>query len=298
MQTWVVETSSPHRMVDAKTVAALVDAIGSQDPELLASCILAAVRPVLDAKQCTVFAHEAQRNPRLLSWAAEGGPLVAFHSGAQHAREFASQDALRQVIDRKPAVGPVGVTLVARQTLEEMPIGSYRRECMEAIGLVDRLTLLVRTGESCWVTAHLYRDKAHGPFDVQQIEGLIGVATLLACCIARHYASDANGVASLRGSVSEGVTQLGPRLSAREHEVLTRILDGVSVDRIAEDLKLRSTTVATYRMRAYEKLGVASRQELFATVLRWRAMNPTAAPARVTLPDHLVQNSTTLLQIG
>ena len=298
MQTWVVEPSSPHRMVDAEVVAALVDAIGSQDPESLASCILAAVRPVLEAKQCTVFAHEAQRNPRLLSWAAEGGPWVAFHSGAQHAREFASQDTLRQVIDRKPAAGPVGVTLVARQTVEEMPIGSYRRECMEAIGLVDRLTLLVRTGESCWVTAHMYRGSAQGPFDARQIEGLIGVATLLARCVARHYATDTDGMASLRGSVSEGVAELGARLTGREREVLTRILDGVTVNRIAQDLKLRATTVATYRMRAYEKLGVASRQELFATVLRWRAMNPTAAPARVTLPNHHVQNSTKLVHIA
>lgn len=293
MQTWVVEPSSPHRMVDATAVAALVDAIGSQDPESLAACILAAVRPILDAQQCTVFAHEAQRNPRLLSAGAEGGPWVAFRSGAQHAREFASQDALRQVIDRKPAAGPVGVMLIARQRAQDMPIGSYRRDCMEAIGLVDRLSLLVRTGESCWITAHLYRDEAHGPFDARQIEGLLGVATLLARCIARHYASDADGVASFRGSVSEGVTELGARLTAREREVLTRILDGVTVNRIAEDLKLRPTTVATYRMRAYEKLGVASRQELFATVLRQRAMSQPA-PARVTLQDRPAQNSATL----
>jgi DNA-binding CsgD family transcriptional regulator len=285
-------------MVDATAVAALVDAIGSQNPESVAACILAAVRPILDAQQCTLFAHEAQRNPRLLSGATEGGPWLAFSSGAQHSRDFASQDELRHVIDRRPAAGPVGVILIARQTVEEMPIGSYRCECMEAIGLVDRLTLLVRIGEHCWITVHLYRDSSHGPFGDLQIEGLIGVATLLARCVARHYATDIDGMASLRDSVSEGVAELGARLTGREREVLTRILDGGTVNRIAEDLKLRATTVATYRMRAYEKLGVASRQELFATVLRWRAMNPTAAPARVTLPNHHVQNNTKLVHIA
>jgi DNA-binding CsgD family transcriptional regulator len=270
MQTWMVEASSPHRLVDAAAVAALVDAIGSQDPEVLASCILAAVRPIVDAQQCTVFAHEAQRNPRLLSGAADGGPWTAFRCGAIHAREFATQDALRQIIDRKPVAGPVGLVLVARQRADEMPFGSYRRECLEAIGLVDRLTLLMRAGESSWLAAHLYRDEEHGHFDAEHIEALVGVATLLARCIARHYASDVGGVASLRISVSDGVSELGARLTDREREVLTRILDGVTVNRIAEDLNLRPTTVATYRLRAYEKLGVNSRQELFATVLRRR----------------------------
>ncbi|VWX63341.1 Transcriptional regulator, LuxR family [Burkholderiales bacterium 8X] len=304
MQTWIVEASSSHRLVDATSVAALVDAIGSQDPERLATCILDAVEPMVGARQCTVFAHEAQRNPRLLSAAATDGPWTAFRTGAVHAREFESQDALRQILDRKPAVGPVGVMLVARQRADEMPIASLRLECMDAIDLVDRLTLLVRTGESSWVAAHLYADRRHGSFDDEEIDGLIGVATLLARCIGRHYASDADGVASFRGSVSQGVAELGERLTVREREVLTRILDGVTVNRIAEDLKLRPTTVATYRMRAYEKLGVASRQELFATVLRRRAANSPAVAAAANASPLLgvqgrpAQNNATLLHIA
>ena len=295
MQTWVVEPSSPHRMVDASAVAALVDAICSQDPETLASCILDAVRPMVDAQQCTLFAHEAQRNPRLLSGAAEDGPWIAFRCGALHAREFATQDALREVLERKPAVGPVGAMLVARQRVQDMPLGSYR-ESLEATGLVDRLTLLVRTSASSWLLAHLYRDQAHGCFNEDDVEELVGVATLLARCIARHYACDPGGVASLRDSVSEGVQDLGARLTAREREVLTRILDGVTVNRIAEDLKLRPTTVATYRMRAYEKLGVASRQELFATVLRRRAAAAPGVPAVAAAQRGPAQNRSLMLK--
>lgn len=277
MQTWLVETSTPHRLIDAAAVAGLVDAIGSAEPEMLARCILDAVRPIVDARQCTVFAHEAQRNPRLLSGAADDGPWIAFRTGALHAREFASHDALRGVIERKPAAGPVGAILVCRQRAQDLPESTLRHEGFEAAGLVDRLTVLVRTGDASWLAAHLYRGSAQGLFTQDQIDGLAGVARLIARCIARHYACDVGGVASLRGSVSEGVLEIGSRLTDREREVLTRILDGVTVNRIAEDLKLRPTTVATYRMRAYEKLGVTSRQELFATVLRRRAVGPMAA---------------------
>jgi len=270
MQSWLVEDSTPHRLIDAAAVAALVDAIGSADPQALAFCILEAARPLVDAQQCTVFAHEAQRNPRLLSGAAADGPWTAFRTGALHAREFASQDSLRAVIERRPATGPVGAILVCRQRTEEFPLGTLRREGMEAVGLVDRLTVLVRTAEATWLAAHLFRDAQRGLFTQAEIDSLAGMARLVARCMARHYACDVDGVASLRGSVSDGVTEIGARLTEREREVLTRILDGVTVNRIAEDLKLRPTTVATYRMRAYEKLGVTSRQELFAAMLRHR----------------------------
>ncbi len=268
MQTWVVEGSTPQRLIDAAAVAGLVDAIGSQDPEALAGCVLEAVRPHLDASLCTVFAHEDRRNPRLLSGAARKGPWIAFQTGALHAREFSSQDPVREVLERKPAAGPIGAVVVCRQRADTMPADSLRRECLDALGLTDRLTILARTGEACWLAAHLYRETCFTP---EQIEGLMGIALLLARCMARHYACDVDGVASLRGSVSEGVLELGLRLTEREREVLTRILDGVTVNRIAEDLKLRPTTVATYRMRAYEKLGVQSRQELFAAIMRQRA---------------------------
>jgi DNA-binding CsgD family transcriptional regulator len=54
----------------------------------------------------------------------------------------------------------------------------------------------------------------------------------------------------------------------REREVLLRLLDGLTTERIAADLDIRPTTVVTYRTRAYEKIGVRSRRELFAHVLR------------------------------
>lgn len=268
MQTWVVEGSAPQRLIDAAAVAGLIEAIGSQDPQRLAHCMLDAVAHEFEANLCTVFAHEDRRNPRLLSGAAQEGPWIAFHTGALHAREFAVQDPVREVLERKPAVGPIGAIVVCRQRADGMPAGSLRRECLESLCLTDRLTVLVRTAEASWLAAHFYR---RGLFTAEQIQGFMGIARLLARCMARHYACDVDGVASLRGGVSEGVLELGSRLTEREREVLTRILDGVTVNRIAEDLKLRPTTVATYRLRAYEKLGVQSRQELFATMIRQRS---------------------------
>jgi DNA-binding CsgD family transcriptional regulator len=191
-----------------------------------------------------------------------------------HSREFDGQDDLQSVIERRPAAGDVGCVLVCRQPLQEMRPGRLRQDCLESAGLIDRLTVLARTGEGEWLAAHLYRHRTAGGYTPDEVEAGAGIARLVAGCMARHYLCDPTGVATLRGRVSEGVREFGNRLTEREREVLTRILDGVTVNRIAEDLKLRPTTVATYRLRAYEKLGVTSRQELFAAILKRRPAGP------------------------
>lgn len=267
----LVEDAVPRRFVDAAVAAGLIDAIGSTDPETLAKCILEAVAPALGACECSVFAHEGSRGPRLLSAAAEVGPWDAFRRAAIHAREFAALDELRSLIERKPAAGAVGAVFVCRQRAEDMPCGALRTQVLQEAGLVDRLSLLVRFGEGVWLAAHLYRGEARGSYGADDLESGAGIARLVARCMARHYHSDPGGVAALRGSVSDGLVEIGAQLTEREREVLTRILDGVTVNRIAEDLKLRPTTIATYRLRAYEKLGVTSRQELFAAILGRRA---------------------------
>lgn len=57
-------------------------------------------------------------------------------------------------------------------------------------------------------------------------------------------------------------------LTARELEVLRLSADGYSRPRIAEELSIRPTTVATHLKHAYEKLGVADRTSAVAALMR------------------------------
>ena len=103
---------------------------------------------------------------------------------------------------------------------------------------------------------------------------------MIANCATSHYALDADGQAGFRSTVTDELSEQCPQLTVREREVVQRILDGVTTERIADDLHIRPTTVITYRTRAYEKLGVNSRRELFAAMLRRRgAPDPSAAAA-------------------
>ena len=53
-------------------------------------------------------------------------------------------------------------------------------------------------------------------------------------------------------------------LSAREREICLGVLDGKKAELIAGELDLSPATVVTYRRRAYAKLGISSRGDLFA----------------------------------
>jgi len=54
------------------------------------------------------------------------------------------------------------------------------------------------------------------------------------------------------------------RLTLREVEVCTGILLGRTVEAIALDLGIRPASVATYRKRAYRRLGISAQNQLFA----------------------------------
>ena len=63
------------------------------------------------------------------------------------------------------------------------------------------------------------------------------------------------------------------QLSPRERQIMDMILGGKRPKRIALDLQLTETTVATHRLRLLEKIGAADNRELFQYALRHRLVD-------------------------
>lgn len=61
--------------------------------------------------------------------------------------------------------------------------------------------------------------------------------------------------------------ELAPGLTARELEVCLRLLRGMTQDGIAADLGLSAATVKTYRNRAFARLDIHHRHQLFALLV-------------------------------
>lgn len=117
------------------------------------------------------------------------------------------------------------------------------------------------------------RGEDQGPFSVRQLEVLGSVSETLLSIVNKHAqivadrhcynpVSDSN-----LSEIERGLQQATPRLSNREAQVCARLICGRQMPAIAGELGVGAETVETYRKRAYERLGVSSKQELLLRYL-------------------------------
>lgn len=141
----------------------------------------------------------------------------------------------------------------------QLPSEAWRRACYDAVGLDERLSLLIPAGDgggAPWIVLNAYRPRrcAISPQAAQQ--GLRQQAPALAAAVRRHLALA--GAAAV-GPMPDPLTGL----SERERQVVRAILAGHSAKQTGQQLGLSPTSVATYRQRAFQKLGVRRQVELF-----------------------------------
>ena len=76
----------------------------------------------------------------------------------------------------------------------------------------------------------------------------------------------------LARQIRQRAVSSGPRLTAREHEVLTLTADGRSAPEIGRELHLSTATVKTHLQHVYEKLGVSDRAAAVAEAMRQKLL--------------------------
>lgn len=125
---------------------------------------------------------------------------------------------------------------------------SYRQRFFSTPGLSGKLAVLA-VGEERRIIVNFYlaaQGEGGGPE--------AALASLAAKIALMHF---------------EGLSRTGPPpaldvLSARERQVCLGMLDGKKAELIALELSVSPETIATYRKRAYAKLGISSKGALFA----------------------------------
>ena len=145
--------------------------------------------------------------------------------------------------------------------------------------VAGRLVLGARLA-SATVALSLIRTRRHGPFTPSDAMALNGIAAELVRLLAKHVAlrrSAGSAAASLRSLtlIEATIAAARPRLAGREAQVSARILYGMTTAGIALDLSIGEESVATYRRRGYDRLGIASQRELLLWYLD-RCPIPTA----------------------
>lgn len=153
-------------------------------------------------------------------------------------------------------------------TAADVRHAAHRKMIYERHRLRERLSAARRHDDGSILTVNLYRHDDQPGFRDRELEIFGGLARGLFAAVERQI--------TLRGEqapedAEHSLRRLAPDMPGREFDVCLRLLRGMSHDGIACDLGISSTTVKTYRNRAFARLGIHRNSELFATVLQLRS---------------------------
>jgi DNA-binding CsgD family transcriptional regulator len=256
--------------VDAAAACRLLSAIGSGDHTTLANALLDLVHPHVSVANCAVMGFASNRSPRIISVSSHSHSAQIFNCASNYVRQLFQHDRIQLHLQSLLPHQEIGCVTVHRQTLTQIIDVELRRLYNDTLGIADSMAITIKTGHREWITTHLCKHRDQGLFCKDDIETVLQLAALIASSASNHCRLDALSEGDFPASVNDGIDQLCSQLTQRERQVILRILDGVTVEQIAGELGLKPTTVITYRSRAYEKLGISSRRELFSAVLRKR----------------------------
>jgi DNA-binding CsgD family transcriptional regulator len=239
-------------------VADLIDRLGEPGFE---QTLLSTVGHWLPVSSLSIYRVGGQEPPRRFMSCSLGIPDTtqscwqAYLTGPyQHDRTFEQH---------RPAL-PDGPTLCHIRA-DEIP-AMHRALVYEPFGMAERVSVVDQSSQGVFAI-NFYRHQHKGALSERHLGLLHDLApTLLA--LTRKHLQLAPPVARQENDWSARLLRLCPELTARERQVCARLLQGLTHDGIAQDLGVGLPTVKTYRNRAFKRLGIHFRSELFNRVMQ------------------------------
>lgn len=153
---------------------------------------------------------------------------------------------------------------VCHVTAAEVP-PEHRAKVYEAHGVSERVSVVSAQPDGALFAINVYRHAHQRALRDAELADFGQLGSLLMAMMRKHLALLPDQAADRH---ADRLLAIRPDLTAREREVCTRILEGMTHDGIAADMGLGVPTVKTYRNRAFVKLGIHFKSELFALMLR------------------------------
>lgn len=140
----------------------------------------------------------------------------------------------------------------------------HREQIYRRHGVRERLTVVRVEDDNALLAVNYYRHDHQRHFGDREIARLQGLAAGLVACVRRHAEIAQQAATATPLPATALLQRLCPALTGREIDVCERLLRGWTHEGIAADLDLSAATVITYRNRAFGRLGIHFRSELFA----------------------------------
>jgi DNA-binding CsgD family transcriptional regulator len=264
MLTW--ELGSTTRPVTAppgahadEFLAAIVDAIGEPD---FGRAAIASLHHAARIDFWSVYRLDAGAPPSMFVSGAVRGADVSADCFRRYRDGLHRNDRTFAGARRLAADGAAAMTL---WNATEIP-SPHRDQIYRRHAIRERLSVVGGDGAHGLLAVNLYRYENSGSYRDREIDAVQTLARGLFASVRKHIRLTAERAPAHPAAVPARLRALCPGLTARELEVCARLLKGWTYDGIAADLGLSPASVKTYRARAFERLGIHFRNELFALV--------------------------------
>ncbi len=251
MRQWT-PSSSTH------TAQALQGLIGLMGHAEFETSLLEHLQPLVPAASYSIYQTGHGCDPTRFMSASLGIPDTtrecwnAYLSGPYRSdRTLAVQDT-----------APDGMVL-CHITAPEVP-APHRTRVYEAHGMAERVSIVQRQNAAIFAI-NFYRHDHQRPFSDGQLSDFEALAPALLSLAQKQIELTRPRLG--KRSPSDWVQplqSLAPALTERERDVCARLLSGMTQEGIARDLGVSLPTVKTYRNRAFARLGIHFKSELFA----------------------------------
>jgi DNA-binding CsgD family transcriptional regulator len=259
-----IPASRPDGGVVAGPVAGLVDCIGEAD---FGTRALAELNRVVQAGIWSCYRLRRAAAPTLI---ASGG-LGRIDVGPSCWNAYVGDGLYRRddSLTRSRELSDGSVVALARWRAEELP-ADHRQAIYERHGLRERLSLVAPEPGGDVVAVNFYRCSGEPGFAADDGARLGPLAGALLAVVRKHDALRAPPPASGNGPGADlraVLLRRCPALTTRELEVCEGMLRGWTFDGIAAQIGVSPLTVKTYRNRAFRRLGVQHRSQLFGLLM-------------------------------
>ena len=146
----------------------------------------------------------------------------------------------------------------------------HRRGIYTRNGLRERASLVRIRDDGSLLAINMYRNERQGAFHDADIDVLGRLGEPLFSCVNLHIQLSGAPLHAIESPRLDDPLQGLPK---REREVCERLLRGWTHEGVAVDLGISTGTVKTYRDRAFDRLGIHHRNELFALALAWTSQH-------------------------
>ncbi|PUE07695.1 LuxR family transcriptional regulator [Limnohabitans sp. T6-20] len=251
MRQWTPSSSSS----SVQVLQGLIGLMGQREFE---TSLLSHLHPLVPAASYSIYQTGTGCDPTLFMSASRGIPDTtracwdAYLSGP-----YLSDRTFEGASQANPS------PLLCHITAPEVP-AQHRARVYEAHGMAERVSIVQRQATSIFAI-NFYRHEHQRPFSEAQLSDFESLAPALLTLTQKQI--ELTRPRPARRNTAEWVSQLQqlePALTPRELQICARLLTGMTQEGIALDLGLGLPTVKTYRNRAFARLGIHFKNELFA----------------------------------